>query len=476
MKKKLFIILFYAFLLPFLSLVPILIWKLELPFVSSTSGPEYRVFEIFAFSVTIIVVIISAAKLRNASRNIEELIPTVCFLLLACYFVTQVVEYRPQSPDWLSYERAACAVLNGTNPYKETGYLYPPLTAIVLASLYKAIVWGSRILQIASSPNFVWQGVFYLYQCTQFFLIMGAIALCFRFAKMLGASRATSAVLVSLVFVFNTAILRTLYFHQVNLWLFDFIMVAVLFSDRAPLLSGLSIAFGSHLKLYASFLLLPFYAMKKFSVLLWSLAGTILIVVIQTECGTNTTLWRQYISSAADFPAGTMFRDNGLHSIVYNTLKFMNMIIPLESMRFPSYVRVFLLLATILVVIYFVKRFIKRKRSFEVELIKDKTWATRHYLYGNVFDAIAMALIVSPLVWEHHYILTIPIIIYVVLMRGKEKPWRIFIGSFLICAIPIFDIFPFSYHRIAGLMLLLSASPSDIPVKPTNTSKFFICL
>ncbi len=95
-------------------------------------------------------------------------------------------------------------------------------------------------------------------------------------------------------------------------------------------------------------------------------------------------------------------------------------------------------------------------------------------LYGNVFDAIVMVLIISPLVWEHHYILTIPLIIWVILTQGKQKPWRVGVAAFLICAIPIFDVYPFSYHRIAGLLLLLSASRAEIPAKPIHNSQLTI--
>ncbi|MEK7672115.1 MAG: hypothetical protein AAB344_07850, partial [Bacteroidota bacterium] len=156
----------YGTLVPILTLLPIVLWKLDLPFISSTSGPRYRVFEIFAFCVTLTVMVITAIRLRKtASEGFTANLPTVLFALLACYFAAQVTEFRPQSSDWLSYERAAHAVIDGKNPYLETGYLYPPLTALALASMYQMIVWASGLLHIAASSEFAWQGVFYLYQC-----------------------------------------------------------------------------------------------------------------------------------------------------------------------------------------------------------------------------------------------------------------------------------------------------------------------
>ena len=464
----------YGTLVPILILFPIVLWKLDLPFISSTSGSRYRVFEIFAFCISLTVVVIAATRLRKtASGSFAVNLPTVLFALLACYFAAQVTEFRPQSSDWLSYERAARAIIDGKNPYLETGYLYPPLTALALASMYQMTVWVSGLLHIAASSEFAWQGVFYLYQCLQFFLVIGAIVLCFRFAKTLGAPDTTAAVLISLLFVFNTPLLRTLHFHQVNLWLFDLIMLAVLFVN-APVLSGLALAVATHGKLYAAIVLLPFMLMKRFGVVLSALIGIAIIVALQTAWGTSTKLWQQYLDLAAGFPAGTTFRDNGLHSILYNTLAFVNRIVNVEHDTFAQAVRILTLSAAISVVLYFGRRYYKRERSFAVRSTTDEAWAAMCRLYGNVFDAIAMVLIISPLVWEHHYILTIPLIIWVILTQGKQKPWRVGVAAFLICAIPIFDVYPFSYHRIAGLLLLLSASPPKIPATPIHDSPFTI--
>jgi hypothetical protein len=433
--------------IPMLTLLPIILWRLNLPFISSTSGSEYRVFEIFAACITVMIVVVAAQRLRQQREPIETTIPTILFALLACYFVAQVTEYRPPSSDWSSYVAAAQAILAGANPYDDTGYLYPPMVALALAAVYQVAVWGSSLLQVSVTTEFVWQGVFYVYQCMQFFLVIGAVALCFRLAQALGATDLVAAVMVTVLFVFNIPVMRTLQFHQVNFWLLVLMLVAALFARSLPMVAGLSLAIATHVKLYGAILLLPFLLLKQLRVVLWAVLGIAAILFLQTAWGANPSAWRQYFEMAGAFPAGTMFRDNSVHSIVHNTLSFLNRLVHLEPDFFATLVRVVTLLATCGVLWYFGKRWRMRARSVEPE-----------HFAGTLFDAIALALIISPLVWEHHYILALPFIIYVAVTRGQEQPWRVGIGTFLICAVPVFDLFPLSYHRVAGLLLLVSAS------------------
>jgi hypothetical protein len=70
-------------------------------------------------------------------------------------------------------------------------------------------------------------------------------------------------------------------------------------------------------------------------------------------------------------------------------------------------------------------------------------------------DALALGLMTSPVVWEHHYVLAIPLVIWAFATQGMARPWQVGIGAFLIFAIPTFDVFPLSYHRILGLLFLV---------------------
>jgi hypothetical protein len=92
-------------------------------------------------------------------------------------------------------------------------------------------------------------------------------------------------------------------------------------------------------------------------------------------------------------------------------------------------------------------------------------------LYGHAVDALALALLVSPTVWEHHYVLALPLVLWAAAKRGRDRPWPVAIGAFLMLAVPTFDLFPLSYHRIVGLVLLLIlTSPGKLAVPARGRS------
>jgi hypothetical protein len=77
-----------------------------------------------------------------------------------------------------------------------------------------------------------------------------------------------------------------------------------------------------------------------------------------------------------------------------------------------------------------------------------------------MIDAIALGLLISPVVWEHHYLLALPVLIWALANQETVAQLRrVGVSAFLIFVIPTFDIFPFSYHRLAGLLLLVATLP-----------------
>jgi hypothetical protein len=109
------------------------------------------------------------------------------------------------------------------------------------------------------------------------------------------------------------------------------------------------------------------------------------------------------------------------------------------------------------VVAVFAWRFLARERAWRALRVlpeeREHACVWRHA--GHAMDALALALMISPTVWEHHYLLAIPIAVWAVAGWGRRHPIAIASATILIFALPTFDVFLLSYHRIAGLLLLL---------------------
>jgi hypothetical protein len=122
-------------------------------------------------------------------------------------------------------------------------------------------------------------------------------------------------------------------------------------------------------------------------------------------------------------------------------------------------------LTSLALLVWFLARLVRRTceaRAQARALQGDAAAATpvRFAYLGNAADALAFALLLSPSVWEHHYVLALPFAIWVVATGWSSRPLAIAFGIFLMLAMPSFDVFPVGYHRLAGMLWLLLLTPS----------------
>jgi hypothetical protein len=77
-------------------------------------------------------------------------------------------------------------------------------------------------------------------------------------------------------------------------------------------------------------------------------------------------------------------------------------------------------------------------------------------LYDSIVPLFVGMTLLSPLVWEHHAVfLALPILL---LLKKLESPgeWILFGAVYLLVfVLPTFDFFPWSYGRLAGILILL---------------------
>ncbi len=185
------------------------------------------------------------------------------------------------------------------------------------------------------------------------------------------------------------------------------------------------------------------------------------IVLVQTQGGQTWTIWQQFFDFARTYARdGFFFRDSSLDGIVHNSFQFIATLtrgwISLDLATINQVANV----ATLLVLSWFAVRFVQRQKLYANtpaanNRVADMQQAARHLGFSYAMDALILALIVSPIVWEHHYVLALPIVLWAVAHYGAHYPWQIGVSAFLMWALPTFDVFPLSYHRVIGLVILL---------------------
>jgi hypothetical protein len=201
-------------------------------------------------------------------------------LFVSFFILVLLVEYVGASWDYENYEKAFRAVVEGGNPYESGHYLYPPLFAQSMAFVYSTI----KAL-IFPTWKSLWHIVHYFHQCAQFFLVNIAYQLCSHFASRLGFSDLKTKLIVAGLFLFNFPLVRTLHLNQINLYILNAILIALLALDKIPFLSGAAVALGGLIKLYPVLMGAPLMGMKKWKALLGGFITGIMIILIQTNFG-----------------------------------------------------------------------------------------------------------------------------------------------------------------------------------------------
>jgi len=448
--------------------LPVLLSRTSLPIVAFTYSRETVPFELFGFSAALAISLILLFELRRRDLSrLDQVLPVVLPALIGVYVLYLITDYSTRSWDYSCYEGAASAIAHGVNPYymeqgeELTGscYIYPPLTAQVMAWLFR--LFAGTALPDKAAETRAWDRVFYLFQTVQFFLVVAAAALSYRFARRLGLNALPAGLLVAALFVFNNPLLRTVRHNQVNLWTLVLVMAAILLLPRYPWVSGLALALAIHIKITPGILVLIWLLTRRWKAVLGTVAGFAGIVFLQTGFGMNWTTWRQFLEFLFD-PFGNplllrfpLFRDNSLHGLLENVLRFAGVLSTPPGTAPFSLFGILAGLVTLAVVAWFALRFVQQERRLREGFSSDEL-----NLYTHSMDALALTLLVPPMVWEHHYVIAVPVIIWAAATSPRNRLWIVAVAAALMLAVPTFDLFPFSYHRVAGLlMLLLLAAP-----------------
>lgn len=445
--------------------LPLVLQALPFAWVRSTYGGQYQIFELFGLCGFLFVAYNGAVDARRLrGRGAIELVPVLLFAAVALHWLFIISEYSWKAADFESYEVGAKALLAGASPYPGR-YIYPPLLAQLLGWTVVAVSRLGASLGTAVSAESAWSLVFYFYQCAQYFAILLAYRLSQRFARRLGFSVLAASGLVATLFVLDNPLLRTVRHNQVNVFVLITVLGGILWLERRPWASGLLVAAGGHLKLLPFALALPWVLTRKWRAVVAVAVGTIGIAALELLAGLPQDVWTAFLDYLPNAERGLALRNNSLHSLLANVISAAGMVSPAETVeataaRLRDAAAPAVLVVTLLVLAWFgvrIRSHLRERRSRLTSLSADA------YLSGALaMEMVGVMLLLSPSVWEHHFVLAIPLTLWVTALRGKDRPLAVFVAAVLVFCVPTFDLFPLSYHRMTGLvMLLLLASPAN---------------
>ncbi len=428
--------------------------------VRATAASQEHFFGLFGFCVFFAILYCAYTDYRSLPvHSARSLMMIGVPIFVALFLLVHVAELSKKSWDYNQYETAFRAVVAGENPYLSTRYLYPPFFAQVMVTAYRAGTWLLPLM--GGSAISLWTSVFYIHQSGLLFALLLSYYLALRFADMAGLKPWMGLLFVSGLFLFNVPLLRTILYNQVNFYILVSILVTILVLNRYPFISGSALAIGGLIKLYPFALAAPLLATRKWKALAGILVGVLAILAIQTKAFRNLTLWKQFVLFYLSFPVereSAWFRNSSILSFLRNSLEFMG--------APPGAVLPVFGLAALLILGWMALRFLQREKLYRYAIKQSLSSTHENEIFrnaGHLVDFSVLSLLIAPSAWEHHYVIAIPLAIWAFSLTNRKDLPLLTIGLIFVFVMPVFNIFPFSYLRMAGLILLLAlASPKEV--------------
>jgi len=365
---------------------------------------------------------------RPAFRARFGLVAIASFLVLALY--ANVLRERSEYPDTGDYMRAAFD-LSERRPLHER-YIYPPLLAAACELLVplgrggmRTALWIGNVLAVAA--------------------FAGLLSLTLlRY----GFDRRVSACLVLAFMTINVPVLRTLVYGQVNLHVANLILLALLAYPRFPVGSALALALAVHLKSSPVVLVLPFLLERnrRWTAAFVAWMGAVAAAIYAVH-GAQPFLDFLHNARGVYAWADLCFRENSIDSFLRSTAAVLGG--PFGVVESPGVrllAKAFVLAAALAVTGVAIRRgaFVAGRGPGHDVL--------------NAWPALAVLMVLaSPLVWEHHPVfVALP---FLVITRRLQAPgeWAVFsLAYLLVFLVPTFDFYPWSFGRLAGLLVLLA--------------------
>ena len=344
---------------------------------------------------------------------------------LCAFLYLNVLRERVRYGDIDYYTQAAFALV-GNTPLPDS-YFYPPLWATLLSFLTPLGEEG--ILLIAWTANLLSLLLFYF--------------LLHRTLELYEFSAHAAALITTLFILVNTPILRTFMYVQVNFHVMNFILLSILFYRSHLFVSAAMLALAIHFKASPAVLVLAFLLEFNWKWLAW-FAVSMLVIAAFPFVIYGAGPYYDFVDSFLflNAPRGLSLHDSSFDSAIGMALSYLRADF--------AVVRALVLLAKAVTAGITLFLCLQTRGFFPAG-------DNRIRLYDSIIPLFAGMTLLSPLVWEHHAVfLTLP---FLLLLKKLESPaeWLLFGAVYLLVFLtPTFDFFPWSYARLAGILILFA--------------------
>lgn len=438
------------------QLSPLLLWR----YSATIWGTGFALDQLFSIAGVLLICVVVGYfwKTRNADAdqplqsNLRPMLVVGGWALVTAHYLMQTSQLSTIGWDFQRYLLAGQNLIQGQTAYVE-GYIYPPPLAQVFGALLLLLGRAQEMAHQTPGAAQDYAPLFHLYNYVQAMMIGVAYLLSVRFASRLRIPWNLALLSITLLFLVNTPLMVLLERGQVDLYVLIPLLLALVVSDRYEFLAAFCAGLSLHIKPYAAALSLAWFQQRRWSLLLAMMLGFLALLAASLLHPYGAVSWLEFSNLARHFPIPCKPDDNSLHSLAFGLAS----LILRDPAAAQKSAQVLYYILAALATAWIVRRLILRgKLARQQDGMSQGRWLLA---CGQTFDLLALMLMVAPVAWPHHYVLTIPLAIWC-LRTGPRRSWyQLALGALLIFAIPKLDVFPLSMNRLAGLLILLAESP-----------------
>lgn len=343
------------------------------------------------------------------------------FFLLSFFFLNVLREpHLAKRGDFGIYWNAVRRVETGKAMSRS--WAYTPLLTSLLRPLYPL---GSREASC-------------YFKITNYAAVLLSYLLLYLVLQKYGFPRHAAAAFPFVLLIFSVPLARALAYQQVTIHVVNMILISLLFYGRNNLVSAAALCLAVNLKVTPAILILPFLYNREWRWLVFFVAVQVLIIAFTSwMCGIR--YWGDFFHSGLRVMAFA-YRNNSIDSFLFNLSRFLG--IPFDKIASAAAKIVFLIISAVM-----------WRASCEREVFYSGE-RRMGVVYNGFVPLLLFAVVVSPRIWAHYLIiLSLPFLVMLKVIRGKGELALYLLSYVLIFLVPVFDLFPFSYHRLLGILI-----------------------
>lgn len=311
-------------------------------------------------------------------------------------------------------------------------YIYPPMWASFLSIFYH--IGGQQAVYLTC----------FLLNSLSFLSFFPLIVL---FLKRLGCSLACASILAFGAIFINVPILRNMTYVQVNLLLLDLILLSLLLYPKHKIISAITLCLGVHLKVFPLVFVILFLLNREWK-WIWHFILVGIIIVFLTSYAYGFSYYFDFFRNLSSWKF-FYYRDSSINSFIFSTAQVFK--IPIEPVALI--IKLFLIALT-----FYLGYSSVRNKSF---VHSDDCFSDR--IINGAIPLFFLFIIVAPTLWVHHISLLIPTVLAVSMTLRTNKQCAFFlVGYFLTFWLPTFDMYPWSYLRLVGWLIIYGLMASGI--------------